>query len=121
FRLRFPLGSDRTFCQPCGVSGLPFNGVVRSVDDLSDAVATGIATREYYIASMDELRYVWPDAKPAAERFEVLQAFAEQNGWQVTLQRGMNARFEENDRDVSRGSREGRATGWSFPGETHQT
>ena len=73
------------------MSGLPFNGVVRSAEDLSDAVATGIADRDYYIAGVDELQYLWPEAKRASTRFQLLQAFAAGNGWHVTPREGLKS------------------------------
>jgi hypothetical protein len=84
------------------MSGIPFNGSVSSEEELQDAIATGIADRMFYIAGMEELRYIWADtAASESRRLKELETFAGNNGWRVTAQRHLTgALFETKGREV---------------------
>ena len=79
------------------------NAAPPAAEQLRDTISTGIANRLFYIAQDDELSCLWLEAAAASEsdRFDVLEAFAEENGWSVTPQRNLTgALFQLMGREV---------------------
>ena len=94
---------DRRCVRYCRtMSGIPFNGLVSSAEDLCDAIATGIAERRFYIAGRNELRYLWPASSAGgSDRLRVLESFASENGWNVTTRWNLaGALFQTLGREV---------------------